>query len=205
MEPQDIEGAWTFTPTIFPDERGYFLEQYQSRTFEEHLGYPLRLAQVNCSVSRQGVLRGIHFSDVPPGQAKFVFCVQGTILDVVVDVRAGSPDFGRWAAVELDDVTRRAVYLAEGLGHGFVALSEQATVVYLTSSSYVPGSERTVNPLDPEIGVDWPLRDATLSAKDTEAPSLADAGRAGILPSYDVCRELRRAGPSPASATNRLL
>lgn len=202
MEPQEIAGAWTFTPTVIPDERGYFLEQYQGRTFEEHLGYPLRLAQLNCSVSRRGVLRGIHFSDVPPGQAKFVFCARGAVLDVAVDVRAGSPTFGRWVSTRLDDVTRRAAYLAEGLGHAFMALSEEATVVYLSSSSYVAEAERTVNPLDPEIGVEWPMREGiTLSAKDTKAPSLAEAARQGILPSYDVCRGLRRTEPSTTSGT----
>ncbi|MCZ9337371.1 dTDP-4-dehydrorhamnose 3,5-epimerase, partial [Streptomyces sp. TRM76130] len=98
--------------------------------FREATGYDLSLAQANCSVSRRGVLRGVHFSEVPPGQAKYVTCVRGAVLDVVVDLRTGSPGFGRWEAVRLDDDTRHAVFLAEGLGHAFMALSDDATVVY---------------------------------------------------------------------------
>jgi dTDP-4-dehydrorhamnose 3,5-epimerase len=140
-------------------------------------------------VSRRGVIRGIHFASVPPGQAKYVTCVSGAVLDVVVDLRVGSPSYGRWEAVRLDDESRRAVFLAEGLGHAFTALSEEATVIYLCSTPYSPGREHGVHPLDPDIGVKWPAgTESVLSAKDAAAPTLADARRAGLLPVYADCQ-----------------
>ncbi|GAA3124759.1 hypothetical protein GCM10020001_052020 [Nonomuraea salmonea] len=143
------------------------------------------LAQVNCSVSRRGVLRGVHFADVPPGQAKYVTCAAGAVLDVVVDVRAGSPTFGRWESVRLDDESRHGLYIGEGLGHAFLALSESATVVYLCSTPYDPAREHGVHPLDPDLGIEWPLDgEPLLSAKDAAAPTLKQALDAGSLPSW---------------------
>ncbi|WP_449062593.1 dTDP-4-dehydrorhamnose 3,5-epimerase [Planomonospora algeriensis] len=192
MERLSIEGAWTFTPVVHADERGAFLEWYKAGPMEEAVGHPLRLAQANCSVSRRGVLRGVHFADVPPGQAKYVTCVSGEVLDVVVDVRVGSPTFGRWEAVTLDEWSRRGVYLAEGLGHAFMALSEQATVVYLCSEPYAPGREHGIDPLDPELGIAWPAGvEPVLSEKDAKAPSLAEARAAGILPDHAACLAFR--------------
>ena len=151
-------------------------------------GYPMSIAQANCSVSRRGVIRGIHFADVPPGQAKYVSCVAGAILDVVVDLRAGSPTFAAWAAVQLDDENRRAVFLSEGLGHAFMALSEEATVLYLCSTPYSPGREHSVDALDPDIGIEWPVDvKPILSDKDGAAPSLRTVASAGLLPDYDAC------------------
>ena len=196
MEPLSITGAWAFTPRVHGDDRGTFLELFRGREFGADLGHPLEVAQVNCSVSRQGVIRGIHFSDVPPGQAKYVTCVSGAVLDVVVDVRAGSPELGRWEAIRLDDVSRRAVYLAEGLGHAFMALSDQATVVYLCSAPYTAGREHGVHPLDPAIGIRWPeLAKVVLSEKDAAAPTLQEAERAGLLPGYEDC--LKDTGQPP--------
>ena len=114
MEPTSIGGAWTFTPALHRDERGYFLEWFQAGELSESLGYRPEIAQANCSMSRQGVVRGVHFASVPPGQAKYVTCVSGAVLDVIVDVRVGSPTYGRWEDVRLDDTSRRAVFLAEG-------------------------------------------------------------------------------------------
>ncbi|GAA4589193.1 dTDP-4-dehydrorhamnose 3,5-epimerase [Planotetraspora phitsanulokensis] len=152
------------------------------------MGHRLNLAQVNCSVSAKGVLRGVHFADVPPGQAKYVTCVSGSILDVVVDVRVGSPTFGAWEAVTLDDESRRALYIAEGLGHAFLTLSEQATVVYLCSEPYAPGREHGVNPLDTGLGIEWPADiEPILSDKDAQAPSLKEALDSGLLPDYETC------------------
>jgi dTDP-4-dehydrorhamnose 3,5-epimerase len=189
MEPLDIDGAWLFTPRIHGDARGSFLEWFREQEFRADLGYRVEVAQANCSVSRRGVIRGIHFADVPPGQAKYVTCVSGAIADVVVDLRAGSPGLGRWQAVQLDDETRRAVYVAEGLGHAFVALSEQATVLYLCSTPYAPSREHGVHPLDPGIGIAWPAGlDTVLSDKDAAAPSLAEAEAAGLLPDYGECQ-----------------
>ena len=188
MNPLGIEGAWVFTPQVHSDDRGSFAEAFRGAEFAADLGYRLDVAQVNCSVSRRGVIRGIHYADVPPGQAKYVTCVAGAILDVVVDLRAGSPSFGKWEAVQLDGRTRRAVFLAEGLGHAFMALTDDATALYLCSTPYAPGREHGVDPRDPAIGIAWPLdTEPVLSEKDAAAPTLDEALRAGLLPSYQEC------------------
>lgn len=190
MEALGIEGAWVFTPQVLKDDRGAFLEAFRGAEFAADLGYSLEVGQVNCSVSRRGVIRGIHYADVPPGQAKYVTCVAGAILDVVVDLRGESPSFGKWETVRLDDESRRAVFLAEGLGHGFQVLSESATVLYLCSTPYASGREHGVSPLDPAIGIGWQLGPGdvpVLSDKDAEAPSLDEALGAGLLPRYADC------------------
>jgi dTDP-4-dehydrorhamnose 3,5-epimerase len=190
VKPLGIEGAWVYEPQVHDDDRGSFAETFRSAEFAADLGYRLDVAQVNCSVSRRGVIRGIHYADVPPGQAKYVTCAAGAILDVIVDLRAGSPSFGKWEAVQLDAATRRAVFLAEGLGHAFTALTDGATALYLCSTPYAPGREHGVHPLDPEIGIAWPADEGwtpVLSEKDAAAPTLAQALRAGQLPRYDDC------------------
>lgn len=189
IRPLSIEGAWEVTPQQHGDPRGLFLEWYRFDRLAEVVGHPLDLAQANMSVSAAGVVRGIHFADVPPGQAKYVTCPRGAVVDVIVDLRVGSPTFGRWEAVRLDDVDRRAVYIAEGLGHGFCALTDDATLTYLCSTTYNPAAEHTVHPLDPSLGIEWPAVAPTLSARDDAAPSLDAAREAGTLPSYDTCRE----------------
>ncbi len=155
-------------------------------------------------------MRGIHFSDVPPGQAKLVTCTSGAILDVMVDVRLGSPDFGRWIAVPLTAENRSAVFIEEGIGHGFAALSGEATVVYLCSTPFAPAREHGVHPFDPGIGIDWPAESGpVLSDKDAAAPSLAAAIVGGQLPDYRTCKEYLAAmrlpappaGPAPAQPT----
>jgi len=156
VRPLSIEGAYEFTPAQHGDDRGRFLEWFKAPVFRDLVGHDLDLAQANCSVSAAGVLRGIHFSDVPPGQAKYVMCVRGAALDVAVDLRVGSPTFGHWDRVLLDDVDRRQIYLAEGLGHAFMALEDDTTIVYLCSTGYAPDREHGVDPLDPAIGIEWP-------------------------------------------------
>ncbi|RII14260.1 dTDP-4-dehydro-6-deoxyglucose 3-epimerase [Streptomyces sp. YIM 130001] len=193
MRPLSIEGAWVRTPPVHRDERGSFHEWFRDDAFREAVGHPVQLAQANCSVSRRGALRGIHFADVPPGQAKYVTCVAGSVLDVVVDLRTGSPTYGRSATVLLEAREGSAVYLSEGIGHAFLALSDEATVVYLCSTGYAPGREHGVHPLDPELGIDWPA-DITpvLSPRDAAAPTLAEASAAGLLPTYADCLQHRR-------------
>lgn len=189
MRQLGVEGAWALEPKVFPDDRGSFHEWYRGAEFREVTGYDLSLAQANCSVSRWGVLRGVHFSDVPPGQAKYVMCARGAVLDVVVDLRVGSPTFGRWEAARLDDDNRHALFLAEGLGHAFMALTDDATVIYLCSTGYAPDREHGVHPLDPDLGIAWPEGiPPVLSPKDARAPSLAEAREAGLLPSYEACK-----------------
>lgn len=193
-----VPGAWEFTPRQHADGRGVFLEAFTARALRDATGRELALAQVNCSVSRAGVLRGIHFADVPPGQAKYVSCVRGAVLDVVVDVREGSPTFGAVDAVRLDDADRRAVFVSEGLGHGFLALTDDATVTYQCSTGYNPAGEHGVHPLS--VGVDWgvPASGLVLSEKDAAAPTLAEAAGRGILPRYDAAvRWTRRCGGDP--------
>jgi len=188
MESLGIDGAWVFTPRIYRDNRGSFLEWYRAAGFSAELGHVLEVAQANCSVSARGVVRGIHVADVPPGQAKYVTCVNGAVLDVAVDLREGSPSFGRWRAVQLDDETRRALFISEGLGHAFMALSDRATVLYLCSTPYAPSRERGVHPLDPGIGIAWPENiEVVLSDKDAAAPSLEEARSARLLPDYGDC------------------
>lgn len=132
------------------------------------------MAQINVSISRRGVVRGIHAARTPPGQAKYVQCLSGHILDVIVDIRPGSATFGQHAAIELDDIAREAVFISEGLGHGFCVLSESATVVYATSTPYDPDQEFGINPLDPNLALPWPTHlDLVLSPKDAAAPGLA--------------------------------
>jgi dTDP-4-dehydrorhamnose 3,5-epimerase len=184
-----IEGAFEITPQIHGDSRGGFLEWYRHDQFTEAVGHRLGLMQANISISSAGVVRGVHFSDVPPGQAKIVTCVRGAVVDVVVDVRVGSPTFGRGEMVRLDDVDRRSVYLSEGLGHGFCAVTDDATIAYMCSSSYNPAAEHTVDPLDTELAIDWPTTVPILSERDAEAPSFEQARQSGLLPSYEVCAQ----------------
>jgi dTDP-4-dehydrorhamnose 3,5-epimerase len=187
IRPLAIQGAFEVTPAQHRDDRGAFLEWYRFDALAAAVGHPLDLRQANLSTSAKDVVRGIHFADVPPSQAKYVTCVTGAVLDVVVDIRVGSPTFGTWEAVRLDDEDRRAVYLAEGLGHAFCALTEGATVTYLCSSTYRPGHEHGIDPLDRELDIAWPAGTPLLSKKDADAPSLAEARAAGLLPLYADC------------------
>ncbi len=183
-----VPDAFEFTPRVFPDERGLFAAPFQEEVVREAVGHSLRLAQANHSVSRRGAVRGIHFADTPPGQAKYIYCPQGALLDVVVDLRVGSPTFGRWDAARLDSTEFRALYLAEGLGHGFIALEDNTVMAYLCSESYNPSGEHGITPLDPQLDLPWPADIAPiLSEKDAAAPTLAEALDSGLLPTYDDC------------------
>lgn len=195
----EIHGAVEFTPKTFPDHRGLFAAPFQEEAFVEAVGHRLRLAQCNHSASSRGVIRGVHFADVPPGQAKYVYCPRGELLDVVVDLRVGSPTFGCWESVRLDADQYRALYVAEGLGHGFVALTDDTVMTYLCSAPYNPPAEHGVDPFDPELALPWSdCTDAVpvLSEKDQNAPSLREAVEADLLPRYQDCldryAELRR-------------
>ena len=204
VQELSVPDSFVFTPHQHRDERGVFLEYFKSDVFEKAVGHRLDLKQSNCSVSSRGTLRGVHFADVPPGQAKYVTCVRGAGLDVVVDIRVGSPTFGQWDAVRLDEQDRRAVYLAEGLGHAFLALSDDATLLYLCSTGYHPDREHGISPLDPDLAIHWP-EDVTplLSAKDEAAPTLTEARVAGLLPSYEHCQGYYRQLRSAAGDTER--
>jgi dTDP-4-dehydrorhamnose 3,5-epimerase len=192
IEETRIPGAFAVTPQQHRDDRGVFLEWFRGDAFAERTGHRFTIAQANCSVSAAGTIRGIHFAQLPPSQAKYVTCASGAILDVVVDIRVGSPTFGQWDAVQLDDENRKALYLAEGLGHAFMALADGTVVNYLCSAPYAPGREHGVHPLDPAIGIDWPThgRDGSeltpsLSPKDEQAPLLAELVDTGLLATAD--------------------
>lgn len=183
-----MRGAYEFVPRRFPDDRGHFVSPFQEAALIQALGHSLNLAQTNHSVSRRGTVRGVHFAEAPPGQAKYVYCPHGALLDVVVDLRIGSPTFGQWDAVRLDSVEFRAVYLPEGLGHAFVALEDYSAAAYICSTAYNAPRDHAINPLDPELGLPWPVDLVPiLSERDTSAPTLAQALASGILPRYADC------------------
>lgn len=190
-----IAGAFEITPKQFPDSRGVFMEMYKQPIFAEAVGHSLQLVQANCSVSSAGVVRGIHFAQVPPSQAKYVMCPAGAVIDYAVDIRVGSPTFGQWDSVLLDGKDRRAIYLSEGLGHCFVALEDNSTVVYLCSEGYNPGREFGINPACKEINLELPTQDnhgnplkPLLSEKDLAAPGLSEAKEQGLLPTWEECQ-----------------
>jgi dTDP-4-dehydrorhamnose 3,5-epimerase len=191
VEALDIPDAWVCTPQVFGDDRGVFLEWFRGDALTAETGRSFTVVQANHSVSRKGTVRGVHFADVPPGQAKYVYCPRGAVLDVIVDIRTGSKTFGRSASVVLDDKERRGVFISEGLGHAFCALTDDASVTYLVSSTYNPSAEHGINPLDPELGLTWRKDiDVVLSSKDAAAPTLTEAQDSGLLPSYDACLQL---------------
>lgn len=197
-----IAGAWEITPQQHTDVRGVFYEWFTDGEFQEFTGHRLDLHQANCSVSAAGVLRGLHFAQLPPSQAKYVSCLRGAVFDVVVDIRLGSPTFGKWDSVLLDDRSRRSVYISEGLAHGFQALQEDSTVMYLCSTGYDPAREHTIRATDPALDIGWPGTDHVLSDRDAEAPTLEEVKAAGLLPTWDdtlaFVEDLRRRdGSSP--------
>jgi dTDP-4-dehydrorhamnose 3,5-epimerase len=187
----NVPGAWEITPALHGDPRGMFFEWLTDHEFSEFAGHRLDVRQANCSVSAAGVLRGLHFAQVPPSQAKYVTCVSGSVFDVVVDIRLGSPTFGRWDSVLLDDRDRRTIYISEGLAHGFLALQDNSTVMYLCSAEYDPQREHTICATDPALGIDWPVIDGagvSLSDRDAAAPRLDDVRAAGLLPTWEETR-----------------
>jgi dTDP-4-dehydrorhamnose 3,5-epimerase len=185
IAPLSIEGAFVVTPRQFPDDRGVFLESFRGDRLAEHLGHRPDIVQTNVSVSSRGTVRGIHFADIPPGQGKYITALGGSLLDFIVDLREGSPTFGAVEQVLLDTVDRRAVYLTEGLGHAFCALEDDTTAMYLCTAAYNPTGEHGIHPLDPDIALPIPTElEITLSAKDSAAPSFAQARASGLLPTY---------------------
>jgi dTDP-4-dehydrorhamnose 3,5-epimerase len=166
----ELPGVWLLEPKVFGDARGFFMETWQAARYGE-AGMPERFVQDNHSRSRRGVLRGLHYQRVQP-QGKLVWVTRGAVFDVAVDIRRGSPTFGRWYGCVLDDVDHRQLYIPPGFAHGFCVLSEDADFFYKCTDYYHPASERGIAWDDPDIGIDWPLRDVALSAKDQRNPRL---------------------------------
>ncbi|GIG92121.1 dTDP-4-dehydrorhamnose 3,5-epimerase family protein [Plantactinospora endophytica] len=196
--PGELPGMFRLQPEHLEDRRGRFFEAWRSDELAEAAGRRFEVRQVNFSISRRNTLRGIHGTLTPPGQAKLVTCVRGTVLDVVVDMRIGSPTYGRYATTVQDAESGLAVYMAEGLGHAFLALTDDVCMNYLCSTEYVPGTMVDVQALDPEIGIPWNLTaPPVMSDKDAAAPTLAEAAAAGLLPTYEDCLALPDPGRTP--------
>jgi epimerase EvaD len=184
-----IEGAFEFSTTSFADERGMFGTPLDGDTFADAVGRPLfPVRQASGSTSRRGVFRGVHYTMAPPGRAKYVWCAHGRCRDIVIDIRVGSPTYGRHEVIELDGDCPRAVYFPTGVGHAFLALEDDTVMSYLLSGTYVPEQELALDPFDPVLGLDFPGGpDLVLSERDRAAPTLAEARRKGLLPVYADC------------------
>jgi dTDP-4-dehydrorhamnose 3,5-epimerase len=185
-----IDDAYEVTPVVHADSRGLFFEWYRFDELERVVGHPLDLRQANTSISRRGAVRGIHFADIPRGQAKYITVPRGSVLDFVVDIRVGSPTYGQWDSAVLDDVDHRALYLSEGLGHLFVALEDNTTVSYLVSDVYNPAAEHGLSPFDPELALELPsdIGELVVSDKDRDAPTLAELRSADALPTIEQAK-----------------
>ncbi|WP_338673626.1 dTDP-4-dehydrorhamnose 3,5-epimerase [Streptomyces sp. SCSIO 30461] len=185
-----VPGTYRLLPERFEDERGHFYEAAKHSELTAATGLPFEVRQVNNSVSRRGVLRGLHCNDVPADAGKLVTCVRGSILDVMVDLREGSPAFGRYAVNRLHADEGTALYLPGGIGHAFLALEDGTCVNYLLSAEYAPGAMVDVDALDPGLDLPWELDGPPIrSAKDAAAPSLAEVVASGRLPRYAPLRE----------------
>ena len=184
LTPLGIDGAWVAESPVWSDDRGFFREWFKSEEVLAATGINFSIQQANISQSQRGVIRGIHYSLAPQGQAKWVTCVNGSIRDVIVDIRPSSPTFGKSVFVDLNGLDGRAVLISAGLGHGFASLAHSSTIAYLLSSPYSPTEEFEINPMDPELGIDWGVDSAevSLSEKDKMAPSLAERLKEGKIP-----------------------
>jgi dTDP-4-dehydrorhamnose 3,5-epimerase len=173
----DIGGLWIIEPKVFRDSRGYFMESYKEQEFEQHVG-EIHFIQENESCSTEGVLRGLHYQLEPYAQSKLVRVIQGTVLDVAVDIRKGSPTYGKYLAVELSGENKRQFFVPKGFAHGFYVMSETAVFTYKVDNPYTPTHERGIRFDDPAIGVDWRIISDNLvntSEKDRKAPLLSGA------------------------------
>ncbi len=168
-----LPGCVVIEPAVFGDARGFFMETWNAARFGEHAGLPTQFVQSNVSSSSMGVLRGLHYQ-WPNPQGKLVSVLEGEVFDVAVDIRRGSPHFGRWAAVVLSEANKRQFWIPEGFAHGFAVLSERAVFSYMCTAVYDKAADAGVRWDDPAIGVDWPVAEPLLSDKDTRAPLLAE-------------------------------
>jgi dTDP-4-dehydrorhamnose 3,5-epimerase len=168
----ELEGVLIIEPTVFPDDRGYFMETFQQDRYRG-IGIHTAFIQDNLSFSRKGILRGLHFQH-PHAQAKLVQVLQGEVLDVIVDIRTGSPTFGRWAGIRLSEKNKRQIFVPENFAHGYCVLSETALFSYKCSDYYAPDCEKGVLWSDPDIGIQWPLAHPILSEKDSCYSALKD-------------------------------
>jgi dTDP-4-dehydrorhamnose 3,5-epimerase len=184
ITPLGIQGAWLAKSPVWADDRGSFREWFKTSDIEAVTGIDFSVAQANLSESKRGVVRGLHYSLAPVGQAKWVTCVTGAIRDVIVDIRPTSPTFGKYVSVDLVAGDGQVVLIGASLGHGFVSQFDWSTVAYLVTSPYSPSDEFEINPLDSVIAIDWglPSSELLLSPKDVAAPGLTARRAEGKLP-----------------------
>jgi dTDP-4-dehydrorhamnose 3,5-epimerase len=187
--PLSIDGSWKIDFQRFDDNRGYFYESFKEEDFITHIGRDFKIKQTNTSSSSKGSVRGIHFAMVPPSQAKLVQCQRGSIRDYVIDIRVGSPTFGKFEIVELGENSASAVFIEEGLAHAFVALENHTVVTYYVTEKYNPEREKGINPFDRTLNIKWPDLELILSDKDKQAISLEESKAQGLLPSFDECKK----------------
>ena len=185
----EISGAWEVELKKFDDSRGFFFESFRSDFSHDTFGRKFTVKQTNTSVSAKGAVRGIHYALVPPSQAKYVQCQKGSIMDYVIDIRIGSPTFGKSLSIELDSDTPRAIFIEEGLAHAFVALEDETVVTYLVNENFNPEREKGINPFDKELAINWPKMDLLLSEKDKTAISLQEAKELDLLPNFAECKQ----------------
>ena len=183
-----ISGSWIIEFQKFDDNRGHFYESIKEEDFQKPIGRQLSIKQTNTSSSSKGSVRGIHYALVPPSQAKLVQCQRGSIKDYVIDIRVGSPTFGEFEAIELNENAPTAIFIEEGLAHAFVALENNTIVTYYVSEKFNPEREKGINPFDKTLNVKWPDLELILSEKDKSAISLDEAKSQGILPLFDECK-----------------
>jgi len=187
--PLSINGSWKIDFQRFDDNRGYFYESFKDEDFKSQIGRNFSIKQTNTSSSSKGSVRGIHYALVPPSQAKLVQCQRGSIKDYVIDIRVGSPTFGQFEEIELNENIASAVFIEEGLAHAFVALENQTVVTYYVTEKYSPDREKGINPFDKTLNVKWPEMELVLSEKDKQAITLEEAKNQGLLPSFDECKK----------------
>jgi dTDP-4-dehydrorhamnose 3,5-epimerase len=188
-QPLKISGSWKIEFQKFDDNRGFFYESFKEEDFKKLIGRNLNIKQTNTSSSSKGSVRGIHYALVPPSQAKLVQCQRGSIKDYVIDIRVGSPTFGQFEEIELNENSASAVFIEEGLAHAFVALENQTVVTYFVTEKYNPEREKGINPFDKTLNVKWPDLELILSHKDKQAISLEESKAQGLLPSFDECKK----------------
>lgn len=194
-----VEGAFEFQPQVFTDERGVFVSPFQEREFQRALGHPLfPVAQTSHSYSRRGTIRGAHYTLTPPGVAKYVYCASGRALDIIIDIRSGSPTYGRSEAVLLGPEEFRTVYIPVGVAHAFIALKDETVMSYMLSGEYAKENELALSVFDPVLGLPLPGDiDPIMSERDRAAPTLEMAARTGTLPDYAQCLEIEWALCAP--------
>ena len=182
IEELEIKGAWLIKSAINSDNRGRFREWFKMSPLLEQTGKNFQIAQANMSTSSRGVIRGIHFTNGEAAQSKYVTCVSGRIFDVIVDIREDSPTFLKWLSIDLSEENGLSVLIDKSLGHGFMSLEENSTIAYLVDSSYHPGNEYAINPLDTKLNISWPNHPKILSKRDSTSLTISEHVEIGNLP-----------------------